>query len=54
MIPCYLSLPDLDSNQDTQNQNLMYYPYTIGQNISNTFVERAAKIPAHQNLSKCF
>ena len=26
-----LMLPDLDSNQDTQNQNLMYYPYTIGQ-----------------------
>ena len=23
-------LPDLDSNQDSQNQNLMYYPYTIG------------------------
>lgn len=24
-------LPDLDSNQDNQNQNLMYYRYTIGQ-----------------------
>ena len=25
-------LPDLDSNQDKQNQNLSYYHYTIGQN----------------------
>ena len=24
-------LPDLDSNQDKQNQNLLYYHYTIGQ-----------------------
>ena len=24
-------LPDLDSNQDKQNQNLLYYRYTIGQ-----------------------
>ncbi len=24
-------LPDLDSNQDNQNQNLRYYHYTIGQ-----------------------
>ena len=24
-------LPDLDSNQDKQNQNLMCYRYTIGQ-----------------------
>ncbi len=24
-------LPNMDSNHDTQNQNLMYYPYTIGQ-----------------------
>lgn len=24
-------LPDLDSNQDKQNQNLRYYRYTIGQ-----------------------
>lgn len=24
-------LPDLDSNQDNQNQNLRYYRYTIGQ-----------------------
>ena len=24
-------LPDLDSNQDRQNQNLQYYRYTIGQ-----------------------
>jgi len=23
-------LPDLDSNQDKQNQNLSYYHYTIG------------------------
>jgi hypothetical protein len=26
-----LLLPDLDSNQDKQNQNLRYYRYTIGQ-----------------------
>ncbi len=24
-------LPDLDSNQDIQDQNLLYYPYTIRQ-----------------------
>ncbi len=24
-------LPDLDSNQDNQNQNLRYYHYTIAQ-----------------------
>ena len=28
-------LPDLDSNQDKQNQNLSYYHYTIGQTDSN-------------------
>ncbi len=28
--PFYL-LSDLDSNQDKQNQKLLYYPYTIGQ-----------------------
>ena len=27
-------LPNLDSNQDTQIQKLMYYPYTIGQSLS--------------------
>ena len=26
----FLLLPDLDSNQDKQNQNLSYYHYTIG------------------------
>lgn len=26
-------LPDLDSNQDKQNQNLSYYHYTIGQSL---------------------
>ena len=26
-----IMLPDLDSNQDKQNQNLLYYHYTIGQ-----------------------
>jgi hypothetical protein len=30
-------LPDLDSNQDRQNQNLQYYHYTIGQYIKNLF-----------------
>ena len=28
---CPNKLPDLDSNQDNQNQNLKYYHYTIGQ-----------------------
>ncbi len=27
----HFQLPDLDSNQDTQIQNLTYYHYTIGQ-----------------------
>ena len=27
----FFLLPDLDSNQDKQNQNLSYYHYTIGQ-----------------------
>jgi hypothetical protein len=27
----FKKLPDLDSNQDKQNQNLSYYHYTIGQ-----------------------
>ena len=27
---CLTLLPDLDSNQDKQNQNLRYYHYTIG------------------------
>lgn len=26
-------LPDLDSNQDIQYQKLLYYPYTIRQNL---------------------
>ncbi|MEY4867422.1 MAG: hypothetical protein RIT36_321 [Bacteroidota bacterium] len=26
----FFLLPDLDSNQDKQNQNLSYYHYTIG------------------------
>ena len=30
-------LPDLDSNQDKQNQNLSYYHYTIGQSASPSF-----------------
>ena len=29
--PLKVMLPDLDSNQDKQNQNLRYYRYTIGQ-----------------------
>ena len=28
-------LPDLDSNQDKQNQNLSYYPYTIRQSLNS-------------------
>jgi hypothetical protein len=31
MFPILFKLPDLDSNQDKQNQNLSYYHYTIGQ-----------------------
>ena len=30
----FLSLPDLDSNQDKQYQKLSYYHYTIGQRFS--------------------
>lgn len=44
-------LPDLDSNQDKQNQNLSYYHYTIGQSETDfsvrqpqAFAERSAKI----------
>ena len=32
----HLKLPDLDSNQDKQNQNLLYYHYTIGQYVSDS------------------
>lgn len=32
-ISAALMLPDLDSNQDKQNQNLRYYRYTIGQSL---------------------
>lgn len=35
-------LPDLDSNQDKQNQNLRYYRYTIGQFLGRTaFFQKA-------------
>lgn len=30
---CPKKLPDLDSNQDIQIQNLLYYLYTIGQSL---------------------
>ncbi len=33
MAICPFLLPDLDSNQDKQNQNLLCYRYTIGQCI---------------------
>jgi hypothetical protein len=33
-------LPDLDSNQDKQNQNLSYYHYTIGQSVSLKGVQK--------------
>jgi hypothetical protein len=42
-------LPDLDSNQDKQNQNLSYYHYTIGQSVS---LKRSAKIRAGGRCSK--
>ena len=32
-------LPDLDSNQDTQIQKLMYYPYTIGQEAAKLIIK---------------
>lgn len=38
-----VSLPDLDSNQDKQNQNLSYYHYTIGQPC-HQFPDGGAKI----------
>lgn len=34
----------LDSNQDRQNQNLLYYHYTIGQSLPVSYRLRAAKI----------
>lgn len=36
-------LPDLDSNQDKQNQNLRYYRYTIGHYIANVRCNKALK-----------
>ena len=41
-------LPDLDSNQDKQNQNLSYYHYTIGQYLplrecKNKYFETSSK-----------
>jgi hypothetical protein len=43
-------LPDLDSNQDKQNQNLSYYHYTIGQSFPNG----DAKISYPLFCAKCF
>lgn len=49
-------LPDLDSNQDKQNQNLLYYHYTIGQSVmkvpeaklgNKIFIANAARIRNH-------
>ena len=37
MGPFIFVLPDLDSNQDKQNQNLMCYRYTIGQCDANLY-----------------
>jgi hypothetical protein len=34
-------LPDLDSNQDKQNQNLRYYRYTIGQFLEELPFQKA-------------
>ena len=49
-----LRLPDLDSNQDKQNQNLSYYHYTIRQ-FPNTFYRfGSAKIAAVCFTSKSF
>ena len=31
LLSCLNLLPHLDSNQDKQNQNLLYYRYTMGQ-----------------------
>jgi hypothetical protein len=39
----HFMLPDLDSNQDKQNQNLSYYHYTIGQSIGIAKVEKKMK-----------
>ena len=36
-------LPDLDSNQDKQNQNLSYYHYTIRQNLKLQLTKAVAK-----------
>lgn len=48
MLPCLFLLPDLDSNQDKQNQNLSYYHYTIGQ----SFPERGCKNKGYNLFSQ--
>src|SRR5262245_20903213 len=45
------SLPDLDSNQDKQNQNLSYYHYTIGQ-LSSCELKWSAKVRRGMVLPK--
>jgi hypothetical protein len=39
-----LVLPDLDSNQDKQNQNLMCYRYTIG-HLRCKFMKKSFSLP---------
>ena len=39
----FLLLPDLDSNQDKQNQNLRYYRYTIGQYTTAKLIKTRAQ-----------
>ena len=52
---CPIKLPDLDSNQDKQNQNLRYYRYTIGQlrkNFAFRFPKADCKSKIYLNLDK--
>lgn len=44
-------LPDLDSNQDIQNQNLLYYPYTIRQSFFTGCKNKGVFIINQKNIS---
>lgn len=44
-------LPDKDSNPDTQNQNLLYYHYTIGQYAFKEQKIQFSKRALHSGLS---
>ena len=45
-------LPDLDSNQDKQNQNLSYYHYTIGQPVPRRGCKNKAKQYSYKKIKR--